>query len=202
MTSATAPASKRDAWSTTLVGALLLLTFLLGCFPMGDFDVWWHVGTGRMILEHGAVPHVDVLTYTNAGRPWIDLYWFFQVIVALLYRVGGVPALVLLKALVGTATVALALAARRPGNRVWPACAVWLVAVVVLSGRLCERPELFSLLFLAGFLTVLARAAARPRLLWWLPAIELAWVNSHGFFVLGLFVLAVPGKLPVNNIRS
>jgi hypothetical protein len=187
---AAAPASKRDTWTTILVGTLLLLTFLLGCFPMGDFDVWWHIGTGRMILEHGAVPRVDVLTYTNAGRPWIDLYWFFQVIVALLYRAGGVPALVLLKALVGTATVALALATRRSGSRVWPACAVWLVAVVVLSGRLCERPELFSLLFLAAFLAVLARAAARPGLLWLLPVIELVWVNSHGFFVLGLFVLA------------
>jgi hypothetical protein len=187
---AVAPTSKRDAWSITLVAALLLLAFLLGCFPMGDFDVWWHIGTGRMILEHGAVPHVDVLTYTNAGRPWIDVYWFFQIIVALLYRAGGVPALVLLKALVGTATVALALAARRPGSRMWPACAVWLPAVVVLSGRLCERPELFSLLFLAAFLVVLAHAPERPSLLWWLPVIELFWVNSHGFFVLGLFVLA------------
>ena len=188
--SAASPARERDPWSTTLVGALLFLTFLLGCFPMGDFDVWWHLGTGRMILEHGAVPRLDVLTYTNAGRPWIDLYWFFQVVVALLYRAGGVPALVLLKALVGTATVALALATRRPEGRAWPACAVWLVAVVVVSGRLCERPELFSLLFLAAFLAVLARAAARPRLLWWLPVIELVWVNSHGFFIIGLFVVA------------
>lgn len=190
MKAAAAPASKRDAWSFARVAGLLLLTFLLGCFRMGDFDVWWHLGAGRLILERGAVPRVDVFTYTNAGRPWIDVYWFFQIIVALLYRGGGVPALVLLKALVGTATVALALAARRPGSRVWPACAVWLPAVVVFSGRLCERPELFSLLFLAAFLAVLARAPERPRLLWLLPVIELVWVNSHGFFVLGLFVLA------------
>ena len=149
--SAAAPASKRDAWSPTLVGALLILTFLLGCFPMGDFDVWWHLGTGRMILEHGAVPRVDVLTYTNAGRPWIDLYWFFQVIVALLYRAGGVPALVLLKALVGTATVALALATRRPGSRVWPACAVWLVAVVVFSGGCASDLSCFRCFSLRRF---------------------------------------------------
>jgi hypothetical protein len=186
---AAATASKRDAWSATLVAALLLLSFLLGCFPMGDFDIWWHLGTGRLILERGAVPRVDVFTYTNAGRPWIDLYWFFQIIVALLDRAGGVRALVLLKALVGTATVALALAARRPGSRVWPACAVWLPAVVVFTGHLNERPELFSLLFLAAFLAVLARAPERPRLLWVLPLIELVWVNSHGFFILGLFVL-------------
>ena len=65
---------------------------------MGDFDVWWHLRGGQFILEHGAIPRVDIFTYTNAGGPWIDLYWLFQVIIALLYRVGGVSALVLLKA--------------------------------------------------------------------------------------------------------
>ena len=191
MSNPNAPSRGRvDAWSKTLFAALLSLTFLLGCFPMGDFDVWWHIAAGRLIFDHGAVPRVDVFTYTNAGRPWIDIYWLFQLVVAFLFRIGGASALVLLKALLGTASVALALATRRPGSRAWLVCAVWLPAVVVLSGRLCERPELFSLLFLAAFLAVLARAPERPRLLWLLPLIELVWVNSHGLFLLGPFVLA------------
>lgn len=173
-----------------VLGALLALTFLLGCFPMGDFDVWWHVRTGQLILERGAVPRVDWFTYTNSGRPWIDLYWLFQIVMALLYRVGGASALVLLKAASGVAIVGLTLAARAKGARAWPVVVAWLPTVVMLSGRLCERPELASLLFLAGFLTVLARAAARPRCLWLLPAMQVLWVNCHGFFVLGPLVLA------------
>jgi hypothetical protein len=98
--------------------------------------------------------------------------------------------LVLLKAVAGVAIVALALAARRPGARIWPAVLAWLPAVIVLSGRLCERPELFSLLFLAGFLAVMGRAAERPRWLWLLPLLQLLWVNCHGFFVLGPLVIA------------
>jgi len=106
-----------------VLAALLALTFLLGCFPMADFDVWWHLRTGQLILERGEVPRTDWFTYTNATRPWIDLYWLFQVGLALLFRAGGASALVLLKATSGTAIVALSLIARRRGGRPGPS---WL----------------------------------------------------------------------------
>jgi hypothetical protein len=185
-----APESDRQKWRLAVFLALLALTFLLGCFPMGDFDVWWHLRTGQLILERGQVPRTDWFTYTNATRTWIDIYWLFQVGLALLYRIGGASALVLLKAVCGTAIVALSLVARRGGGKTWPVVVAWLPAVVMFTGRLCERPELFSLLFLAGFLTVLGRAGERPRWLWLLPAIQILWVNCHGFFVLGPMVLA------------
>jgi hypothetical protein len=176
-----------------VLAALLALTFLLGCFPMGDFDVWWHLRTGQLILERGQVPRTDWFTYTNATRPWIDVYWLFQIGLAVLFRIGGASALVLLKAMCGTAMVALSMLARRHGGKTgktWPVVVAWLPAVVMFTGRLCERPELFSLLFLAGFLTVLGRAGERPRWLWLLPALQILWVNCHGFFVLGPLVLA------------
>ena len=58
-----------------MVAALLGVALLLGCFPMADFDVWWHLRAGQMVLQSGHLPRVDDWTYTNAGRPWIDLYW-------------------------------------------------------------------------------------------------------------------------------
>jgi hypothetical protein len=94
-----APERRHHRWRGAVLVELFALVFPLGCFPMADFDVWWHLRTGQFILEHSAVPRFDIYTYTNAGRPWIDIYWLFQVIVALLYRAGGVSALVLLKAL-------------------------------------------------------------------------------------------------------
>jgi hypothetical protein len=198
-----APGTRGEPGQRLVVPALLALAFLLGCFPMGDFDVWWHLRTGQLILEQGAVPRVDVFTYTNADRPWIDLYWLFQVGLAVLYRVGGASALVLAKAAGGTAIVALSLAARQKDSRAWPAVVVWLPALVMLSGRLCERPELASLFLLAGFLFVLGRAADKPRLLWLLPAAQVLWVNCHGFFVLGLLVLAAYlAGLAIERIRK
>lgn len=188
--------------------ALLGLALLFGCFPMSDFDVWWHLRTARLIVESHAVPQVDVLTYTNAGRPWIDLYWFFQLVLGGLYKLGGASALVLMKAIGGALVVYLAWLSRRRGGRHWPLLLVWLPALLVVSGRLCERPELFSLIYLAAYFAVLANAPDRPRMLWLLPLLQGLWVNSHGFFVLGPLVLAAyfvdwlvdglhPRKLPV-----
>ncbi len=180
----------RDLWRPVVIGALLLLALLLGCFPMSDFDVWWHLRSGRLVLENRAVPRVDVFTYTNAGRPWIDIYWFFQIVITLLHRLGGTSALVVLKALAGVALVASTLWARPRSAALWPAVVFWIPGLVLLSGRLNERPELFSLLLLAGFLLVLAQARAQARKLWLLPLLQVLWVNSHGYFLLGPLILA------------
>ena len=193
---------KSEGRDKLVLGALLALAFLLGCFPMADFDVWWHLGTAQLILHDRAVPRVDVLTYTNAGRPWIDLYWLFQLVIALLYRIGGATALVLLKAFAGLGIVALALRSRRPNAVAWIAALVWLPALVALSGRLCERPELFSLLFLCSYLTILSHAPAKPRRLWLLPLLQILWVNCHGFFVMGPLLIGAYACEVIHNARK
>src|SRR5215831_16285045 len=108
-----APA-RPEPWRRALLFALPAAAFLLGCHPLADFDIWWHLRAGQLILETGRVPRVDVFTYTNAGRPWIDLYWLYQVALALVFRAGGGSALVLLKAATGAGIVGLTMLGRRP----------------------------------------------------------------------------------------
>jgi hypothetical protein len=165
-----------EPWRRALLASLPALAFLLGCFPMADFDVWWHLRAGQLILASHTVPRFDLFTYTNATRPWIDVYWLYQIGLALLFRAGGTSALVLLKATAGAGIVGLSILGRLPG-------------VLMVSGRLSERPEAASLVLLAVFLVVLARAPRAPRGLWLLPILQVLWVNCHGFFVLGPSVL-------------
>jgi hypothetical protein len=187
-------AAPREPWRRALLVSLPALAFLLGCWPLADFDVWWHLRTGQLILQTGTVPRHDWFTYTNADRPWIDVYWLYQIGLALLFRVGGATALVLLKAAAAAGIVALSSLGRVDGARrdapLWPWGLAWMPGVVMLSGRLSERPELMSLLLLTSVVVVLARAPAHPRALWLLPALQLVWVNCHGFFVMGPLVLA------------
>jgi hypothetical protein len=173
-----------------LLIALPALAFLLGCTPLADFDVWWHLRAGQLILQARQVPRVDLFTYTNATRPWIDVHWLYQVGLALLYRAGGASALVLAKAAAGAGIVGLSMVGRRGERRAWPLALAWLPGLLMLSGRLSERPELISLVLLAVHLAVLARAPHAPRWLWLLPGLQLLWVNCHGFFLMGPLVLS------------
>ncbi|HVA48749.1 MAG TPA: hypothetical protein VNH11_20455 [Pirellulales bacterium] len=186
-------ADRRSLW----YAAFLLLVFLVGCVELEDPDIWWHLRTGQLIYERGAVPRTDWFTYTNPDSPWIDLHWGFQLIAAALWKLGGVPALVVTKSLLAVATFGVAMAAGqsmihppqagKPDLRfAWQTVACWLPPVLIFSGRNQVRPEMFSLLFLAAELAILLHARSRPRLVWFLPVIQLLWINVHGLFVLGL----------------
>jgi hypothetical protein len=199
---ATVADAQREPWRRTLLVALPALAFLLSCYPMADFDVWWHLRTGQLILETGVVPRVDLFTYTNATRPWIDISWLYQVGLAFLYRVGGASALVLLKATAGAGIVGLSMLGRRPNGRAWPFALAWLPGLLMVSGRLSERPELASLVLLTAYLVILARAPRSPRWLWALPFLQVLWVNCHGFFVMGpLLLLAYTAEWIVDRLR-
>lgn len=104
--------SNQRSWQMAVLGLLLFWTFLLGCTPMGSFDIWWHLKTGQLILGGRGIPQVDWYLFTDWGRPWIDLHWGFQVLVALLYSLGGVNLLIVTKALCLVASIAIG--GRRP----------------------------------------------------------------------------------------
>jgi len=174
-----------------LMALLAAVAFLLGCYEMGDSDIWWHLRGGQWILEHGRVPDLDPFTFGSADKQWIDIHWSYEVILALAHRLGGVGALVLLGATVGTGAFLAGLTARQ---KEWPAVAAvlsWLPALVLFSFRLDPRPEIFSALYIGCFLAVLWRVERRPILIWLLPILQVLWVNTQGLFVFGPVLLAM-----------
>jgi len=182
------PHPREDRWDWLWLAAFLLLVFLVGCVEIEDGDIWWHLRTGQLIFERCEIPCTDWFTYTSPDSHWIDLHWGFQLIVAGLWAIGGAPALVLAKSCLGTVTFALCLSCRRPE---WPwrrVVACWLPSILIFSGRNQVRPEMFSLLFLAGTLAVLFHQSRRPWLAWLLPLIQVLWINMHALFILGLIV--------------
>ena len=81
--------------------------------------------------------------------------------------------------------VLLLLSARRSSWPIWAMVLAWLPALLLLSGRMYIRPETLSLLYLSIYLAVLFRWDRFPALAWLLPLVQVAWVNSHGLFILG-----------------
>ena len=58
--------------------AALLLVFMVSCNYVTDTHVWLHLKTGQLIAEQGWPIKTDVFSYTENGRPWVDIPWLFQ----------------------------------------------------------------------------------------------------------------------------
>lgn len=179
--------SRIDA-DSILFSLVLLWTFLTCCFPLCDTDFWWHLRTGELIIERGEIPGVDWFTFTDWDKPWIDLHWGFQLLITGLYHLGGGRLVVVVKALILTATVAISWQATGRKLPMWLKTMFWFPAIVAISGRGYERPEVLTQFFLASWLWVLPRLSERPKLIWLLPLIQLIWINCHSLFILGLVV--------------
>ena len=73
-------------WLSLALLFLLPIAFFLSITP---HDYWFYVRIGRDILESGAVPTVDTLSYTYPGRPIFYQPWLSAVVFWLAYAAGG-----------------------------------------------------------------------------------------------------------------
>src|SRR5215471_4640808 len=135
-----------------LAGAALLLTLVAHAVyaslgTVTGADMWWHLASGRYIVEHRAVPGTDVFSFTAAGRPWHNHEWLSQVVFFAVYRLFGGTGLALLEVVLGSALIVLAtwIAWRRGGDAT-AAVAAGVAASFVCRPYLDVRPQLFSFL--------------------------------------------------------
>ncbi len=166
-----------------------LCVFLAGFHSVIDPDIWFHLRAGREILA-GHLPRTDTFSFPSAGNRYVDLHWIFQAIAAIVFRVGGEPALVWMSclAVLGTYAIVFRLACRHAPA---PLAAV-LVALgaIVASERFSPRPEILSFLWFALSVWLLQRhREGSRRAAWVFPVVTLLWVNSEGLFILGFLLL-------------
>src|SRR5436309_1309711 len=86
---------KRFGISLPLLLALCVYIQLIGKTNdlLSDPDTYWHIGIGRWIIEHKAIPDHDVFSYSIPGAPWIPFAWLADVVFAWLYDHFGWVAL-------------------------------------------------------------------------------------------------------------
>jgi tetratricopeptide (TPR) repeat protein len=182
----------RWSWSNLAVGAVIVMAAVIACQKIANEDIPWHLASGQWMLEHGRVLDHDPFSTHDAGtagdKPWVNVHWGFQVLVAGLHKVGGYWALVGMKMLVlGGFAAVLALGLRRLVPPAWLILCVGLT-VLAIQVRVRARPEIFTFLFLALTLVIVdsVRRGGSARRLWWLALINILWVNMHGVFIVGI----------------
>jgi hypothetical protein len=159
-----------------------------------DPDYWWHVRTGQLIVESGAIPHADVFSSTALGQPWITHEWLTELVFYVLQAHFGYVANVLLIGALGSlAALALYATCRRWGAGELLAVVLVLWAFGMSIGSFGVRPQALTrvLLTLTGFLLIVYRQDRDRRVLWLLPPIFGLWANLHGGFAVGLALLGL-----------
>ncbi len=184
---------------TMLVGAV----FIAGQYFAVDPDLWWHIKNGQNILATHRWPTADPYSFTVAGTPWLSYEWLGDVLFGAVARFAGVRGLDALLIILGSAIV-IALyiyATLRSGNS--KAAFVTAAALYVLvTPSLSLRPQMLGYLFIVLTLISL-EYFRRGKLwsLWFLPPLFLAWINTHGSWVIGLGVLVVVLAGGLINLR-
>lgn len=177
-----------QSWLQGLMVILLGLT--IGTPVRLDPDMYWHLATGRWIAQNGALPHVDVFSWTVPGREWVNHEWLTQQFMYGVYEVGGYGLLLLVFA----AIYALAFyVVYTTTHGRWVVVCIGIIVSFTAAGA---RPQVLPLLW----------AALLIRLLQWdkdygnplrdfalIPAVLSYWAFTHGSYPLGFLLVGFMG---------
>jgi hypothetical protein len=188
VTAGTAP---RSMWLFSwplIVGALAYIFALSkGNHLLLDGDTYWHIASGKWILEHGAVPTADPFSHTMRGAAWTAHEWLSQVVLAVAHDVGSWTGVVAVTALAFAATLALLTGALLKSLEPIYALAFASLGVAMTAHHLLARPHILAMPLMMTWVIGLIRAceSGRAPSLWLLPVMTV-WANLHGGFTLGL----------------
>ncbi len=172
-----------ELW-TVLAVALPVLAAVIA--PLSTVDLAYLVRTGELMLGSGTLVTTDPFTFSAAGQPWLNQQWGAELVLSAVFRVGGWPALALLRAiLVGSIFWLVLRACRRAGAE--PRTAAWLTlaSFLVAAPALGLRAQLFGMLLFALVVALLGERDRSTGAVWLTVPIVIVWANVHGSFVLG-----------------
>lgn len=165
---------------------------VLGVRAISDPSPWLHLRIGQFLLDGGRFGYPDPWA-PFAAKPYVLTEWFPAIVGYLTYNRFGAPGIAWLRcAGILILLTALLWTTRRAAG----ATAALLAAFVAMLGAydgLTERPQMFSLIFLAITLGAWWRTAEDLRPRWWLVPLSWAWASFHGLWMVGIGVGVIVG---------
>ena len=171
-----------------LIAIVFCAIFTMAVRVPADSDTWWHLVSGRYIVENHTIPLTDPFSFTRQGALWIDHGWLAQVLLYAVFSAGGWAALSLLVAAIVTLAFYLVFL-QSQGNEYLRAFGL-ILGAITSSVIWAARPQIVSFLLTATVAWLLYRFKhCHGRLLPWLPLVTLVWANVHGGYAIAFILL-------------
>jgi len=175
--------------AVVVIAFFVVLTLVRG--PI-DADYWWHLTTGRLIVEQSAVPSVDPYSFAYDG-PWVAHEWLGEVLIHLLVTTAGYPVTAALFGLAAASALILpAYALYRAGISVRALLPFVAIGAYTLASFTTVRPQVLSWLLLAVLMVLLLSLRSEQAVrLWLVPLLFVLWANLHGLWIVGVGVVII-----------
>lgn len=183
---------------------ILIATFVLNYLSISlwDGDFWWHIATGRHIVETGSIPEKDPFSYTTAMEEnknpfpeWenfvLKQYWLSQIILYHIYDYAGPAGIIIFRTLLLGLTIIIVFWRLHKWRVSFPVSFFFVFLLYVATVRTTgERPVLFTIFFTAVVFFILEDFREnKNRRIFLLVPLMLVWANMHGGFIIGIFIV-------------
>jgi len=145
--------------------------------PIRSYDYFWHLTTGRWIVDHHSIPRFDPLTLASAHVPWINGEWLYQIALYALHGIGGDAGISIISALLAAAifTIGFVLADQDFGV----ALLIAAIAFAGASDRLGVRPAAAAALLIVIAIGLLGSRMRLLPLTIAYACLTIVWINVH-----------------------
>ncbi len=176
-----------------LPAAAIISVFLMALIKIGDYDIFYHLKAGELIVKTGRILRNDPFSFATGNLPWPVHSWLSQVVLYLVHSLAGFNGLVVMNALILSLTFSLLYLTMRLWSRDRTGF-VFAAVIIVLSAlalrfRMWVRPHTFEFLFIASYIYLINLYRVKgSKALCVLPLLQILWVNMHGSHLIGLVI--------------
>ncbi len=176
------------------LSVFLYLAFSIGQGLLNDADAGWHIRVGEYVLNTRSVPRYDIFSFITPPIPWTAHEWLAEVVMAMIHQNFGLTGIALFFSfMISMVYYLLFKMLRTCDGNILIAVLVAVLVIVASPMHWLARPHVFTQLFLIIWYIVLdGYQSGKPRrYLLVLPMTMLLWVNMHGGFIIGFFLLGI-----------
>jgi hypothetical protein len=173
-----------------VIASLIWVTGAYLIHELCSLDIWWQLIIGEDILQQLRIPASNLYSAGALNQPYHDSHWLFQVALAISHRLAGLNGPILFMTLIWGAVFAITYREIRTDSSTAWAVLLCFLAVGASAERFLPRPEIITFLMIALFYSLLRQGKYESgRDLIILTLLQVLWVNSHGLFVIGPFMV-------------
>lgn len=183
-------------WKLLSAFAIPLAFIPLYLTPLWDIDFWWHLATGRSMVELGLIPDFDSLgvysQYDLRASNILHGYWLTQLIFYLVFANAGTDGIIWLRAFFLISAMGLAVHRSAKTGADWRLLVFYAVCLATaMESFAADRPATASYLLFSSFIALLAFDSKQITLrrAFGVGVLVVLWANMHGSVALGALIL-------------